>query len=356
MALNYKCPNCGGRMHFDAASGMMLCDYCDAKIPVSEVDEEQPGQESITEQDEQQETFSYDGQADESMSVTTYTCPSCGAQIMTDEQTAATFCSFCGNPTLIESRLCEERKPHRIVPFKQDKNAAMAAFKKWSGMGLLTPASFRSKATVEKIRGIYVPFWLYDCNVDCDLKVKATRVHRHRRGNTEEIITEHYMVHRDVTVNYHMVPADASEQMEDHVMDCLEPFRYEELVEFQKPYLAGFYAEKYTYGEQQLHDRIRQRVTNYAEKAAMDTIGAYSTKTKLSARHQIDWKKAEYVMLPVWLLNYQYNGKKYTFAMNGQTGRIVGNLPVSKGKTALLAVGTFLVSFIVICVIGGVLA
>lgn len=344
MALDYKCPNCGGSLHFDVGSDNMICDYCGTRVAVSQAAQ----QEDFAE--EAGNASFFDG---EEMSVTAYECSNCGAQIMTDEQTAATFCSYCGNPALIETRLCSVRKPSRLVPFKKDKQEAVAAFKKWSKHGLLTPFSFTKSTTVEKITGIYVPFWLLDCRTDVDYRANATIVHTEFHGDMEKITTKYYQVYRNVSVNYGRIPADASEKMDDYMMDCLEPFAYDELVPFQMPYLSGFYAEKYTYTDAELHERVKKRTDKYAEAAARETIQGmgYTTVTKTSVNTQVCWQNAEYVMFPVWLLNYKYRGKIYTFAMNGQTGKVVGKLPTSRIK--MLA--TFLILFTVIylLLIGG---
>lgn len=312
MVLVYKCPNCGSNMVFDSEKQQLVCPHCNTIKSVDEMD--------------------FDA-GEEKIEVKSYQCPTCGANLVTDINTTATFCNYCGNSALIENRIMQD-KPSSVIPFSVSKEEAKDAYLKWCKKGLLTPKSFTSRNTIEKISGIYVPFWLYDYDTEVSLQADCTRVRVERRGDTEYIHTDHFDVYREVKTTYSKVPADASEKMEDGIMDKLEPFNYEALKEFEMPYLSGFLSEKYSYTSDEMKERVEGRIHEYAVAAAKNTISGYATTSVIYEDVQMDHKSAKYVLLPVWILNYRYLGNNYTFAMNGQTGKVVGNLPVSKKKIA----------------------
>ncbi|WP_099467072.1 zinc ribbon domain-containing protein [Konateibacter massiliensis] len=323
MVLVYKCPNCGSNMVFDSESQQLVCPHCQTIKSVDEME--------TREQEDQ-------------MEVKSYHCPSCGAELVTDMTTTATFCNYCGNSTLMEDRIIQAR-PSMVIPFSVSKEEAKAAYLKWCRKGLLTPKSFVSRNTIEKISGIYVPFWLYDYDTEVSLRADCTRVRVERRGDTEYTHTDHYDVYREVATTYNRVPADASEKMEDGIMDKLEPFNYESLKPFEMPYLSGFLSEKYSYTDKDLGERVEKRISGYASAAARGTISGYATTSILYENISMNRRSAKYVLLPVWILNYRYAGKNFIFAMNGQTGKVVGDLPVSVAKTIGWFTGIAAVTF-----------
>lgn len=342
MVREYKCPGCGAPMVFDSKSQMLRCEHCGTTKAL---------QEAETRREERDEV----SRAGETADFKHYTCPSCGAEILTDEHTAASFCSFCGNPALMEDRLSGERTPARIIPFKITKEQAQNSYRAWCRKGLLTPRDFTSRSTIEKITGMYVPFWLYDYSARAKLQANCTRVLRERRGNIEDTHTDHYHVERDVSDDYLGVPVDASEKMPDDVMDMLEPYAYNELKQFDMGYLSGYLAEKYNFDSEELKKRAEQRVQQYILKDAKETIKGYSSTVITDQNVRLRCNGASYTMLPVWLLNYRYKGKDYLFTLNGQTGRIVGKLPLSYAKMAAWFAGVTAAVYLLLTVIGGLL-
>lgn len=333
-----KCPGCGANMQYNAQKQKMYCDFCETELPVEDVEE--------IKSENKNESKSGDFKS--------YKCPSCGAELLTDEYTSATFCNFCGNSSLIEDRLLGELMPAQLIPFKINKQEAMNIFKNWTKKGLFTPKGFRKQSTIEKISGIYVPFWLYDYHSRAKINANCTRVRREVIGNTEYIHTDNFKVTRDIDTEYLKVPADASIKMPDDVMDKIEPFDYKEMIDFDMPYLSGFLAEKYNYSSEELAQRVETRVDDYICKAVKDTIQGYSTINVINQDTWQNRKCAKYTLFPVWLLNYRYMSKDYMFAINGQTGRIVGALPLSKGRAISWFAGVSIVSFAILMIIGGI--
>lgn len=331
----YKCDNCGDEMIYDSTKKMLVCKSCGATKSINETDK-------ATE-----DTLDKD--------INIFKCQNCGAELITDKVTTATFCSFCGESNIIKTRLSGINKPVQIIPFKFDKKKAQEAFKKWCKNGLVTPKDFTSANRIEKISGIYVPFWLYDCDTNANMQAACTRVRTYTRGDTEYIETDHFLVYRDISAKYLKVPADASEKMEDNLMDRLEPYNYSELTSFKLPYLSGYLAEKYGFTSDELFPRVKTRVDNYIETYVKNTIIGYSSVVITGKAIRSKEINSEYVLLPVWILNYNYNGKKYTFAMNGQTGKVVGKPPISQFKVVLWGVLFFIISFIITSLLGGLI-
>lgn len=341
MVREYKCPNCGAPMIFDSTLQQMLCEHCNTVKTVEEM-------ETV------EENTAYETGEEESLK--RYTCSNCGAEILTDDYTAATFCSFCGSPTLMEDRLSGEKMPTRIIPFKISKEQAQNSYRAWCKRGILTPKDFTSQNTIEKITGMYVPFWLYDYDANVKLNADCTRVKRERRGDMEYTHTDHYHVYRDVSDYYEKVPVDASEKMPDSVMDRLEPYSYSELQEFNMGYLSGYMAEKYSFNSDELKRRVENRLEGYIFKEARDTISGYTSTAVTENNIRLSCKRAAYAMLPVWLLNYRYKGREYMFALNGQTGKIVGTLPISNGKVLAWFGAITAAVYVLLTIIGGILA
>lgn len=372
MVVTYKCPNCGSAMEFDGESGKLHCDNCGTQMTVEEFKRRQENTASGAAGAEAYETE--DGMPEEPLGEDTYTeaeaeeeqtvrmqvyhCPSCGAELMTDENTAAVICSFCGNPGLISDRMSGVRKPKAVLPFKITREQAVERFLKWTRNGLLTPSDFTSQNTLEKITGMYVPYWLYDYQVNVAMRARATRSHVTRRGDTEYTYTDHYNVYRSVDTEFEKIPVDASERMDDQVMESLEPYDYDGLQDFDMAYLSGYVAEKYNFSSDKLQGRAKNRAREAALGVTRGTIDCYDTVSVTEQRVNIREKKVEYVMLPVWVLNYRYQGNNYSFILNGQTGRLNGKLPISGGKVAKwfgIITGASFVLLMAIGILGGLL-
>lgn len=354
MVIDFKCPMCGAGMEYDSELGKLhcaSCDYTEAIEDAPELEEEEvtvepfaPGEipelkADFEEPEEKKETVYEEEQE--------FICENCGAVIVTDAETSATVCAYCGSAVALGERLHGKLAPDKVIPFTVSKEEAKAGYKKWAKNGLLTPKDFMTERRLGEITGIYVPFWLYDLNVNAEADCLCTKKRSHRRGDYIIHETDYYHVYRQANLSYQKVPADASVKMDDETMDCLEPYHYAELKDFNPKYLAGFQAEKYGEDADKLLDRVRLRVKEYAEKYLRENIRGYATTTYNRQEVVTNKRQHYYTLLPVWILNYEYQGEKKVYTMNGQTGKIVGKPPVSKAKVAkwaaILYAGSFLV-------------
>ncbi len=354
---NYQCPSCTGPLHFGSESGMLECDYCGSRFSVEDIEhmfaeknahaedaaqerEEQEVQENIRQAQWDMDSAGEDWGGEEE-SLHAYNCPSCGAELICDETTAATSCPYCGNPSIIPGKLTGTKKPDLIIPFQVDKTAAVAALKKhYQGKPLL-PKAFKAENHIQEIKGVYVPFWLYDAQVSGDMTFKTTRVHTHTTSKEYITETDHFLVHRAGTMDFENVPVDGSSQMPDGHMDAIEPYRFEELKPFSLSYLPGYLADHYDVSKEDCSQRANQRCAASMEDALRDTVIGYASCITTQRDVTVQPGKVKYALLPVWMLSTQWKGKNFLFAMNGQTGKLIGDLPIDKGKLALYCIGSF---------------
>ena len=330
--LEYKCPSCGGAIQFDSETQNMKCPYCDTEFEVEALK-----QMDAAIQAEPQEDLSWNSdpqsswQAGEEEALEEYVCPSCGGQIVTEHTTAATSCPYCGNPVVLGQRLAGSLKPDHIIPFQLDQEAAEAALKKhFTGKPLL-PKAFKSENHIRQIKGVYVPFWLYDADADAAIRYRATKVRMWSDSNYNYTATSYYSVHREGSLSFAGVPVDGSAKMDNTLMESLEPYDLSKAVDFQTAYLAGYLADKYDVTAKESEPRANDRIRTSVEQIFRDTVIGYSTVMPEHSSIRLSDGKVRYALYPVWLLSTQYRGQNYLFAMNGQTGKLVGDLPTDWG-------------------------
>ena len=350
---NYKCPACTGPLHFVGASGKLECDFCGGKYDVAEIealyaDKEAKAVEATekanekTEQNrkklEEMEAQGWDtsGMSSdwgaEADGMKAYNCPSCGAELICDASTAATSCPYCGNPSVVPGQFSGALKPDYVIPFKLSKDDAIAALKKhYKGKPFL-PKAFTKGNHIPEIKGVYVPVWMFNGRAEGHVEYEGLISHVHTEGDYEVTTTEHYDVRRGGDIAFEKVPVDASSKMPDDHMDSIEPYNYKDLKPFSTAYLPGFLADKYDVSVADSQERADSRCTASLEAALRRTANMYDTCVPLNQDIRLKRGKVHYALLPVWMLHTKWNGKDFLFAMNGQTGRLVGDLPTDMGK------------------------
>ena len=327
----YKCPCCDGSIEFSSDVQKMKCPYCDTEFEMETLlaydqDLHQQTQESMT----WDTAAGGEWTEGETEGLRVYVCQNCAGEIVTDETTGATACPYCGNPVVMMGQFAGDLKPDYVIPFKLDKKAAMEALKRhYSGKRLL-PKVFADENNIQEIKGVYVPVWLFGADVQADLHWRGTHVRSSRSG--DYIITErrYYSVTRGGTIGFEQIPVDGSTKMDDTLMESIEPFDFSEAVDFQTAYLSGLLADKYDVDSEQSVQRANERIRRSTEEAFAATVGSYTTLTPVSSNVNLQNSAAKYALYPVWLLTTAWKGKTYTFAMNGQTGKFVGDLPVDE--------------------------
>ena len=327
--MEYKCPCCNAGLTFGGGSQQLSCEYCGNSFDIDTV---RAFNESVatanTEDFHWEETQHQQWSEEENDGMHSFLCPSCGGEIICEDTTAASFCPYCDNPTIMPTQVSGGLKPDAVIPFKKTQEDAKDAFLKLCKGKKLLPKFFTSEQRLEKITGMYVPFWLYDCDGSFDGSFQATRLHVWADDEYEYTRTDHYLLKRSATGHFEGIPMDGSSKMDDVLMEAIEPFDYSELVDFDTAYLSGYLADKYDVESDAGIPRIQERVENSINQQIQSTLLGYATCVPTSRNLQVQHGKVRYILLPVWMLNTRYKDKIYTFAMNGQTGKMIGTFPI----------------------------
>jgi len=346
----YKCPNCGGAVKFSSDTQKMKCPFCDTEFEIAALEEYQK-QLQVPEKDNIkwiEEDSAKTWEQEELEDLSTGSCPSCGAELLGDKNTAAMVCPNCGNSQIVLKRLTGLLKPDYIIPFKLDKKAAVEALKNFYIGKRLLPDCFKEENRVNSIQGVYLPFWLFDAHAQGQVRYKATRILTWRDSNYLYTKTDFYIITRDGSIQFEKIPVDGSEKMDDDYMDAIEPFDYSQLKDFQTAFLSGYLAEKYDVDAEKSKERAVKRMKSTVETEFSKSVTGYASVRKESSVVNVENGKVNYGLLPVWILNTKYNKENYMFLMNGQSGRLVGRLPadpVKSWKYRLLFTGIFGVIF-----------
>ncbi|MCL2223992.1 MAG: hypothetical protein FWB96_03380 [Defluviitaleaceae bacterium] len=329
--IKYKCPNCDGGVEFDTGTQMMKCPFCDSEFDVEALKSMDDGIETEQQDVEWATHDDTEWTAGEQEGMRVYLCNTCAGEIIADESTAATSCPYCTNPVIMKGQLSGSARPDLIIPFKLDKNAAMEALSNHLKGKKLLPKCFKSTKRLNEIKGLYVPFWLFDADVDANMRYRTTSVRTW--SDTRFIYTEtrHFNVLRQGALAFDKVPVDASAKMPADLMESIEPFDISAAMDFQTAYLSGYLADKFDFCEKHCIDRANERIRASTEDAFRKTVTGYSTVTPQYRGVYLRKSVVKYALLPVWVLSTTWRDQTYLFAMNGQTGKFVGDLPTDWG-------------------------
>ena len=328
----YKCPCCDGAIEFNSAGQNMKCPYCDTEFELETLNSFEA--ELLQDTGDQMDWESTGGdvwQTGESEGLRSYVCNTCGGEIIADETTGATECPFCRNPVMMPGHFSGSLKPDLVIPFKFSKEDAKNALREHYKGKRLLPKVFRDENRINEIKGIYVPFWLYDTDSQANIRYKATRVRVWSDSDYDYTETSFYLVRRGGSIGFEKVPVDGSTKMDDTLMESIEPFDCSQAVPFHTGYLSGYLADKYDVSAEENIARANERIKKSTEDVFASTVTGYNTVVPEASSVIFKNGKAKYALFPVWLLNTTWNGTKYTFAMNGQTGKMTGDLPMDKG-------------------------
>lgn len=300
----FKCKNCGGNSIYSPEHKGMYCPFCDSL--------------------ESQERTDADGD----MKI----CPNCGGELNVEEHTSAIQCPYCEHYIILNERVEGVYTPIKMIPFKFSKDMVKKLMKENFGKKIFAPTDFLSEVRLNSMSGEYVPFWLYDYETRCLYDGEGTKIRVSVVGDTEITETSFYHIVRDLSIHYQEIPADASLKMTDDIMDLMEPYQYQEMIDFRPEYMSGFQGEKYNMPSSDVEFRARNKMSESAETFLNQSISGYARLAHNNKEIRVADQKAQYVLLPVWKYIYKYKEQLYPFYINGQTGKIIGKVPVSTGK------------------------
>ena len=343
-ALAIACPLCGGDLQFDPTVGKLVCEYCGHETTPEEA---QARYEKDKDKIKDQKS---DDWGEDSDDMKAFGCSACGAEMIAEENTAAMICPFCGNSTIVPSQFEGSVRPDCLIPFAFTKEQAISKYKSFYSGKKLLPKSFAENNHVEDIQGVYVPFLLFSGKSDISARYKSES----KKDKGEEIEISVYDSVRQGSVLFENVPTDASERMPDDLMDSIEPYDMNKLADFNISYLPGFLAERSNVDEASEKDRATKRVDTSIREMTRNTI-KYEIKER-NENVSVNITDQRYALLPVWYLVTKWDDKTWKFAMNGQTGKFIGDLPVDGGKLAGLVIISFIIAAVILYLILGDMA
>lgn len=338
------CPACGGRMVFDPTSGKLKCEFCDSLFAPEDVDASWKEKEANTAGGGGHASL---GPEDQMLA---YSCSACGVELMADRTTAVMRCPYCGNQTIVPAQFSGQIRPDYIIPFAHTKKEAESKYLGYYEKRFLLPKSFKTGNHVQEIQGVYVPFWMFSGRAYVDGRYLAYDESEDSDGN--KIRGPYYDEIRQGYIDFKNVPADASKRMDDDLMDSVEPYKLDGLKDFSMSYLPGFMAERFDVDEAECKVRAHNRAEGSISDQVRNTIKRDGIDVK-QEYFRYEGEETKYSLLPVWLLVTKWNDKTYKFAMNGQTGKMTGDLPVSAPKLLGVTIPLFFILMILIMIFGG---
>ena len=327
----YKCPCCDGSIEFSSTAQKMKCPYCETEFEMdtllaydAELSQEHPDNMNW------ETAAGGEWMEGETQPLRVYICQSCAGEIIADASTGATACPYCGSPVVMMGQFAGVLKPDYVIPFKLDKVDAVEALKKHTSGKRLLPKVFADENHIQEVKGVYVPVWLFDTMATADMRWRGTRVRTWSDSNYHYTETSHYSITRGGTMKFSSVPVDGSTKMNDTLMESIEPFDFSQAVDFQTAYLSGYLADKYDVDAETSVKRVNARIRSSTEEAFAQTVRGFTTVHQEGCHVNLENSVAKYALYPVWLLTTRWNGENFLFAMNGQTGKFVGDLPLDK--------------------------
>ena len=331
-----KCPACGAPLRFDPETGKLVCDYCGTvtEIAPEEAQAAAENAETVLQGFDFNEILQNSSSA-KPAELPIYNCRSCGAEIIADPETVSLTCPYCRNNIVLTQKVSGSLRPDAILPFKITPKMLPDVLTKFYADKKLLPKNFFTERTVGDVNGVYVPFWLFSGTVSGSLDYLGERVNTRTVGQYQITDTAHYRLSRNVSMSFDSLPLDAAEKIEDELMDSIQPYDYRELKPFDLRYLAGYTADRFDAAPRDIAVRAKERMVNSTQTLAGTEAGRdYLNVTPCGGNLMTRLSKVRYILLPVYLFKMEYKNKSYRFAVNGQTGKIIGELPVGQKEKA----------------------
>lgn len=324
----YACPNCGGNIKFDISSQKLDCEYCHTQLDVYHYEDKTPATEKQTEFD-----------------ATVFSCPQCGGEILSTDTSAAEFCTFCGASTILHSRLTQEKRPNYIIPFQKTKEDCKQAYSKMMKKAIFAPTALKNPKYIDGFRGIYMPYWAFYLTQEGNFSLNGSR--SKRRG--DYIYTDHYALTGEIEAYYKGLSYDASSSFDDAISEKIAPYDVKGMKEFTPAFLSGFYADT--------ADVSSDTYKNDAESIAIrnSTSAIYSKFPGINVEPLLSTdslntkvKEVDSAMFPVWFMSYRNAGRVAYATVNGQTGKVVADLPIDTRKYLLGSLALALPIFLIL--------
>ncbi len=336
----YICSNCAGHLKYDIKTKKLLCESCGSDFPVGRIDESKLFKKEDS-------SYSTTKQADDLYSTYVFSCPQCGGEIRNDNNEAASFCLYCGASNVLEGRLSDEKKPDYILPFSIDKEQCKEIYRKFAKKKIFAPSDFMTEGKAEGFRGIYMPYWIYNIEQKGKISLKGEKT----RTKGDLKFYEEYALTGDLDARYEGLMYDASSSFYDDYSQCISPFDMKEAVLFDSSYLAGFYADTYDVGDNVYTEEALKIVNdityNDHVKNSFKAVKPNTPKDLTQTLNSDAYDKKS-ALLPVWFMSVRYKDRMLYSAINGQTGEIASDIPISITKYLIGSLILFVPIFLVL--------
>ncbi len=328
-----KCPSCGGIMDFDPKTGGLLCPFC--------------GHSEAIVADKRAEELDFDsventGNCDWGFKTKTVVCKSCGGEAVYDALQTAGECPYCGSNQVMEAQDKDTLAPGGVCVFKIDKKQAGINFKTWLGKKLFCPKAAKEKAKPDAFNGVYLPYWTFDAQTTSTYSARygIDRTTEDKDGN-KETTTDWYSTHGVYSefIDDQLIIGTAKHDA--NLLSRIEPFTTTDNVPYKPEYIAGFASERYSLGIKDAWEKAKTFITNRLDRAITNKVIDENNADRADSvgfttiYKDITYK---YLLLPVYMSSFKYNGKVYQFLVNGQSGKVGGKSPVSPARV-MIAIG-----------------
>ena len=334
--ITYKCPNCDAGLLFDAETQLFKCEFCLSKFTETELNNTKSAKNA---ESKAKETEAFRSE------ILEYRCSACGAEVIAEKNTAADFCYYCHNPIVLTDKVTGEFKPTRIIPFKFDKEEAKQSLLRFVKKRWFVPKDYFSIESIDKISGVYYPFWVTDADTDSEMRGIGKNVRTWRSGDYRYTETTTYAVYRRGDIHFEDITTSAISTEDKAMLEGILPYPVEDYQDFAMPYLQGYVAKKRDIDREALQGEVKARMNSYA-RTLLERTTSYTSLDVHNLDVSIQKSHWEYSLMPIWILTYKKKHKKtpkkdktYVYAMNGSTGKVYGEMPVSIPKLALAALG-----------------
>lgn len=379
----YTCPSCGGSMLFVPEKQKFRCEYCTSLFTEEEIRayEKTFEQKNVATNDgntnakkfaREQDTSTVDGEqntasansastadarnasarkdaSDQQQEHTVYQCPSCGAEVVAAGTQLVNTCFYC-HSTMVQSGSDSSFHPDMIIPFAISKEKATEMFLKWARRHKFVPKGFFNKKQIAHLTGIYYPYWVADINASGSASFKATNTHVWCTADTETTETSIYSAERAGEFFFGEVTCNALKKADVKMVESVLPFDFAQKKDYLSAYLLGFQAERRDIEKSEAEENLGDDVTRWGVALLQNTVTGYSSVSVNNANIKVKDAKFLYGLFPVWMLSYiDRKGKHYNYALNGQTGKACGELPISFGRLAILFSTIFASVFALVC-------
>ena len=325
---NIKCQSCGGTLRFEPNKQMLVCDYCNNEFKI----------EDIQNKDKENEEYCHN--------LNECRCQSCGASMVIDANIASSTCVYCHSPITITSKLEGEIKPDKIIPFNYDIEQTKKIFLENVKKRKFIPKSYFNKEQLNNIQGIYYPFWIVDIDLSANATFSATKVSTWSNGSYRYTKTSYYNLDRSGDIHLEDVSSCAIKNVNKKMLEGIFPYPKDKHLDFNKSYLVGYKSHKRDLSKEDIHDDIYAKIKEYSIEQLQSNISFYNTINVKSYNHNIHKDSWSYVFVPIYLLTYTKKDKTYTYAMNGYTGKVYGEYPISIIKLLLTCLAILLAGVI----------